>query len=115
MNRKQKAVVLVGLALIVATGLYVPVMTEHIFVASNGASHVRMRYFAGYTWMFHPKLHQAEKVGESGYLRTFRHVDNSRVLIQWAMVVFVVVGLVSTLRGRKPETAKTLTPPDQPG
>jgi hypothetical protein len=95
MNRKQKAVVWVGMALILATGLYVPVMTEHTFTSDSAVAQIR--YFSGYTWIFQPRFHDAPN---GQYARSFRHIDATRVLIQWGMVCFAVGGLVSTLGGK---------------
>ena len=95
-NLKQKIVVWVGLAVIVAMGVRPPVSYVRTTLHEGGHD---VEYFAGYAWifkageLFHPE-------GKSFFF-TYHHLDVARLLVQWAMVAIVALGLVWTLGDKR--------------
>jgi hypothetical protein len=95
MDKRQKLVVWVALALIVWMGLYPP------WVQSFQRGDGRWGPTAGsYGWIFDPPG-PPPRVSE-GYFRDWRfwtnRIDTPRLAIQWLMVSMVAAGLVWTLR-----------------
>jgi hypothetical protein len=93
----------VGLVLILVGGIYVPTIEDtYLSSINDSALRVQPSFFAGYHWIFAPPEPESESKNVLARVRTFWRIDTARVLIQWAMVCFVVGGLVWTLGSAKP-------------
>jgi hypothetical protein len=131
MNERQKGVLLIGFLLILGTGLYPPWVQSWDFVASGEDLRFRIEPGSeAYSWICLPpgvpawvegsfpspndpniKADAIKDVSENGIrtlLRSVRspgrwraHIDATRLLVEWAMIVAgVVVGLLFFGQGR---------------
>jgi hypothetical protein len=105
MDQQQKIVVWVGLIVIVAMGIYPPWIESLDTTFLSDGLKVGPRS-GGYHWIFRPpEVPQWAWSRKSEQLKTevlWNHsLDVPRLLVQWAMVCFVVGGLVWTLKADK--------------
>jgi hypothetical protein len=97
MDKRQRIVVWIALALIAVMGLWPPWVESY----QRGTVHVGPTS-GGYYWVFS----QPEPPSLYGNYRytvfLSRHIDFARLFLQWAMVVVVAAGLMLALNRRAP-------------
>ena len=97
MNVKQKVCIWIGIMAFMLMGI-LPPWVYRLDIENNGAV-VRVEASAGYSFLTSPPAPRKPWVWPSG--QTTVSIDVTRLLIQWAVVVVVVGGLVFTLGERR--------------
>ena len=97
MNKKQKAVILIGVVIILVMGIFPPwIYVYHRAVSMSGKGvDIFSEKSAGYVLVFKPP--PPEKESEPYGIR----LDSNRLLAQWAMVILAVIGLTLVFQKRK--------------
>jgi hypothetical protein len=97
MNKKQKVVLLVGVAIIVLMGLIPPwyyhvVRTEDQRIAFEGEG--------GYAFLFSPPSFSLKSSSHYPFEdpRAISRINLSRLLVQWAVVAIATAGIVLVLK-----------------
>jgi hypothetical protein len=107
MNPRQRAVILAGVLIVVAIGVFPPWVRSGTSLWSNEFQLQTKQYIYG--WIFSPPSAAGEAsqkdVGEAGveHIATLYwtvQLDIQRLLVQWATVAFGALGIAWTLRQR---------------
>jgi hypothetical protein len=94
MNKNQKKVIMAGLVVIVLMGLFPPWV--HTVNVSTKLRTIKIERAGNYGLLFSPPTPADKETFVSGYWGV--HLNVSRLLIQWILVMVVVCGLVVFLK-----------------
>jgi len=94
MNGKQKAIVLAGIAFLLATLVYPP----WVFVGHNANVLVERR--AGYHVIFFPPEYDETKIDWWGKALVDTRIDFELLAIEWTAITLVLVGLLLAFRAK---------------
>lgn len=118
MNTAQRAVLLVGAVLFAALGVYVPVCNSMDGPFNSEVTPTAVRYFAGYTWIFMNRLPEPAGAGSKGaewvWQTSRRHLDVSRIAVQWIALSVLVGTAYVALGSRQPPDTAPASPDDPP-
>lgn len=89
MNRKQKIVVGIGLAIILAMGLFPPWLNTVSFQGTIAKKP------AGFSFLFHPP----DIISDDEFYGVI--LDSTRLLVQWFLVILVAGGLILIFKESK--------------
>ncbi len=108
MNKKQKTCLLIGIAVVVAMGLYPP------WVIESQSQHYKFEFDpepGPYSWIGSPPTVEIRKYRGKTLLSqeaTARFIDLYRLGVQFFLVAVVTAGLVIVLKGKSPVKNKSL-------
>ena len=103
MNRKQKIVLWLGIAVIVIMGIYPPWVCERRTVIGGQSVYKYTLEPGPYSWIHDPpEIAETTRPSYSGYTsqKTAKFIDLYRLGVQWCLVSLITGGLIFSFKGK---------------